>query len=52
MHIREVVRFLWFAAVVVSIRRVMIVIVDVEHAFALVDYVASEYFNIDPFVVL
>ena len=50
MFIGKVVLFLWFAAVVVSKRDVMIV--DVEKAFSLVDFVASEYFNIDPFVVL
>ena len=50
LHIREVVLFLYIAAVVVNIMHVIIVVV--EQAFALVDFVTRECFNIDPFVVL
>ena len=50
LHIREVVLFLYFTAVVVNIRD--IIVVDLDQAFALVDFVASEYFNFDPYLVL
>ena len=42
--------FILFAAIVVNIRDV--IVVDVDQAFVLVDFVASEYLNFNPFVVL
>ena len=50
LHIREVVLFLYFTAIGINVRD--IIVVDVDRAFALIDFVASEYFNIDPFLVL
>ena len=39
-----------YSAIVVSIRDV--IVVDVDQAFALVDFAPSEYFNFDPFLEL
>ena len=48
LHIRDAVLFLQFAAIVVNIRD--FIVVEVHQAFALVDFVASEYYNFDFFV--
>ena len=40
----------YFTAIGVNIGDV--IVVDVDQAFALVDFVDSEYFNFDPFMVL
>ena len=50
LHIRKAVLFLKFAATFVNIWDVLVV--DEDQAFILVDFVASEYFNFDPFLVL
>ena len=42
LHIQEVVLFLQFTALVVYIRDIMVV--NVDHAFALLDFVTSKYF--------
>ena len=46
----EVVFSISFAVIVVNIRDV--IVVHVDQAYALVDFVASEYLNFDPFLVL
>ena len=48
LHIHEVALFLYFTAMVVNIRNV--IVVNVDQAFALVDFVASEGFTFDPFL--
>ena len=50
MYVEEVVLFVWVTAIVFYIRDV--IVVNVDQAFALVDFVASEYFNLNPFLEL
>ena len=50
MHIRVVILFLLFTATAFNIRDV--IVVDVDQIFASVDFVASYYLNLDPFLVL
>ena len=49
LHIREVVLFFEFTAIVVNIRDV--IVVDVDKGFASVYIDASEFFKFDPFLV-
>ena len=50
LHIQDPVLFLYFAATVFNIRDATVV--GVDQAFVLADFVASDYFYFDHFVVL
>ena len=50
LNIREVVAFLQLTAIVVNIRDVRVA--DVDQAFALADFDASDFFDFDLFVLI